>query len=144
TNGANGIQIEQSARARLSGAISDIADVYTPNISSYEVPMVRAGSVRAIAVTSTKRSSLAPEIPTMAEVGLPELNFGAWWAIWGPPGMAADLVQTINGWVNDVVKDLAAEGRLAALGIEAVSGDLSQAISNAAPSSSRAANFQPE
>jgi hypothetical protein len=35
--------------------------------------------------------------------------------------MAADLVQTINGWVNDAVKDLAAEGRLAALGIEPVS-----------------------
>ena len=35
------------------------------------LPMVRAGSVRAVAVTSTKRSSLAPEIPTMAEVGLP-------------------------------------------------------------------------
>jgi tripartite-type tricarboxylate transporter receptor subunit TctC len=85
------------------------------------LPMVRAGSVRAIAVTSTKRSSLAPEIPTMAEVGLPELNLGAWWAMWGPPGMAPDLVQTINGWVNDAVKDLASEGRLAALGIEPVS-----------------------
>ena len=47
------------------------------------LPMVRAGSVRAIAVTSTRRSTLAPEIPTMAEVGLPALNFGAWWAMLG-------------------------------------------------------------
>jgi tripartite-type tricarboxylate transporter receptor subunit TctC len=86
----------------------------------------------------------------MAEVGLPELNFSAWWAMWGPPGMAADLVQTINGWVNDAVKDLAAEGRLAALGIEPVSetpqafarfiaGDLDRSAKLL-----KAANFQPE
>lgn len=38
--------------------------------------------------------------------------------MWGPPGMSADLVRTLNGWVNDAVKALAAEGRLSALGIE--------------------------
>ena len=36
----------------------------------------------------------------------------------GPPGLAADLTRTINGWVNDAVKELGSEGRLAALGIE--------------------------
>jgi tripartite-type tricarboxylate transporter receptor subunit TctC len=82
------------------------------------LPLVRAGSVRGVAVTGKKRSALAPEIPTMTELGLPELDFGAWWAMWGPPGMPADLVQTLNGWVNDAVKALAADGRLATLGIE--------------------------
>jgi tripartite-type tricarboxylate transporter receptor subunit TctC len=82
------------------------------------LPMVRAGSVRATAVTGVKRSSLAPEIATMAEVGLPQLDFGAWWAMWGPPNLSAELTRTINGWVNDAVKELAGEGRLAALGIE--------------------------
>jgi tripartite-type tricarboxylate transporter receptor subunit TctC len=38
--------------------------------------------------------------------------------MWGPPGLPADLARTINGWVNEAVKELAAEGRLAALGIE--------------------------
>ncbi len=85
------------------------------------MPLVRAGSVRAVAVTSKKRSALAPEIPTMTELGLPELDFGAWWAMWGPPAMPADLVRTINGWVNDAVKALAAEGRLGKLGIEPAS-----------------------
>jgi tripartite-type tricarboxylate transporter receptor subunit TctC len=114
------------------------------------LPMVRAGSVRAIAVTSAKRSSLAPEIPTMAELGLPALNFGAWWAMWGPPGMPADLVQTMNGWVNDAVKDLAAEGRLATLGIEPAS-ETPQAFAkfiaedlDRSAKLLKAANFQPE
>ena len=55
----------------------------------------------------------------MAELGLPELDFGAWWAMWGPPDMPAGLVNTLNGWVNDAVRALAADGRLEALGIEA-------------------------
>lgn len=54
----------------------------------------------------------------MAELGLPQLDFGAWWALWGPPGMAVGLVRTLNGWINDAVRALAADGRLDALGIE--------------------------
>ncbi|MFZ2065020.1 MAG: tripartite tricarboxylate transporter substrate-binding protein, partial [Xanthobacteraceae bacterium] len=82
------------------------------------LPMVKGGLVRAVAVTGNKRSKLAPDVPAMAELGLPQLDFGAWWALWGPPGMPADLVRTLNGWVNDAVKSLAADGRLDALGIE--------------------------
>src|ERR1700732_2988206 len=114
------------------------------------LPLVRTGSVRAVGLTSRRRSPLAPEIPTMAELGLPALNFGAWWAMWGPPGMPEDLVQTINGWVNDAVKDLAAEGRLAALGIEPAS-ETPQAFAkfiaddlDRSAKLLKAANFQPE
>lgn len=82
------------------------------------LPLVKAGTVRGLAVTGKKRSALASDIPTMAELGLPQLDFGAWWAMWGPPGLPADLTRTLNGWVNDAVKALAAEGRLDALGIE--------------------------
>src|SRR5262249_30488837 len=82
------------------------------------LPAVRAGSLRAVAVTGDKRSKLAPEIAAQAEVGLPQLNFGAWWGMWGPPNMPTELTKAINGVVNDAVKDLGAEGRLDALGIE--------------------------
>jgi tripartite-type tricarboxylate transporter receptor subunit TctC len=112
--------------------------------------MVRAGGVRAIAVTGTQRSSLAPEIPTMAEVGLPQLDFGAWWGMWGPPNLPADLTKTINGWVNDAVKELGSEGRLAALGIEPAA-ETSEAFArfivadrDRSAGLLKAANFQPE
>ena len=114
------------------------------------LPMVRAGSVRAIAVTGTKRSKLAPEIPTTAEVGLPELNMGAWWAMWGPPNMPADLARTINGWVNEAVKELGAEGRLDALGIDPAQetpqgfGKFLAADLDRSAKLLKAANFQPE
>jgi tripartite-type tricarboxylate transporter receptor subunit TctC len=102
-------------------AANDVAGGHVPMMIEAILsllPLVKAGSVRAVAVTGEKRRPLAPDIPTMAELGLPELNFGAWWAMWGPPGMSADLIHTLNGWVNDAVKALAADGRLDALGIE--------------------------
>lgn len=114
------------------------------------LPLVRTGSVRAVGVTSSRRSPLAPEIPTMAELGLPALNFGAWWGMWGPPGMPDDLVQTINGWVNAAVEELGREGRLAALGIEPASETpqgFAQFIANDFARSAellKTANFQPE
>ncbi len=102
-------------------AANDVAGGHVPMMIEAILallPLVKAGNVRAIAVTGKKRSSLAPEIPTMIEMGVPQLDFGAWWAMWGPPGMAPNLVQTLNGWVNDAVSALAAEGRLQKLGIE--------------------------
>ncbi len=102
-------------------AVNDVAGGHVPMMIEAILallPIARGGAVRAVAVTSAKRSALAPDIPTTAEVGLPELNFGAWWAMWGPPNMPPELVATFNGWVNEAVKALATEGRLAALGIE--------------------------
>jgi tripartite-type tricarboxylate transporter receptor subunit TctC len=114
------------------------------------LPAVRAGSVRAVAVTGAKRSKLAPEIPTTAEVGMPELSMGAWWGMWGPPNMSADLTRTINGLVNDAVKALGAEGRLDALGIEPAQetpqafGQFLAADVERSAKLLKAANFQPE
>jgi tripartite-type tricarboxylate transporter receptor subunit TctC len=102
-------------------AANDVAGGHIPMMMEAILsllPLVKGGSVRAVAVTSKKRTALAPEVPTMTELGLPQLDFGAWWAMWGPPAMPATLVQTLNGFVNDAVMALAAEGRLSALGIE--------------------------
>jgi tripartite-type tricarboxylate transporter receptor subunit TctC len=114
------------------------------------LPLVKAGSVRAVAVTGTKRSALAPDVPTTAELGLPELNFGAWWAMWGPPGLPPELTQTLNGWVNAAVKALAEEGRLAQLGIEPA-GQTPEAFAKFIKTDFersekllKAANFQPQ
>jgi tripartite-type tricarboxylate transporter receptor subunit TctC len=152
-NQYNGIDVPIIVYRGTAPAVNDVAGGHVPMMIEAILallPMVRAGSVRAIAVTSTRRNSLAPEIPTMAEVGLPALDFGAWWGMWGPPGLPTDLVRTINGWVNEAVKELAAEGRLAALGIEPseetpqsfgrfIGADLERGAKLL-----KAANFQPE
>ena len=120
-NQYNGLNIPIVVYRGTAPAANDVVGGHVPMMIEAMLsllPLVKAGSVRAVAVTSKKRTPLAPDIPTMTELGLPKLDFGAWWAMWGPPGMAGDLVGTLNGWVNDAVKALGAEGRLAALGIE--------------------------
>jgi tripartite-type tricarboxylate transporter receptor subunit TctC len=121
-NQYTGLNVPVVAYRGTAPAANDVAGGHVPMMIEAMLsllPLVRGGAVRAVAVTGKKRSALAPEIPTMAELGLPELDFGAWWAMWGPPDMAAGLVNTLNGWVNEAVKALAADGRLEALGIEA-------------------------
>jgi tripartite-type tricarboxylate transporter receptor subunit TctC len=117
----SGINVPIVAYRGTAPAVNDVVGGHVPMMIEAIIallPMVRGGNVRALAVTGRKRSALAPEIPTMAELGLPQLDFGAWWAMWGPPGMPASLVATLNGWVNDAVKDLGAEGKLDKFGIE--------------------------
>jgi tripartite-type tricarboxylate transporter receptor subunit TctC len=121
-NQYNGINVPIIPYRGTAPAANDVAGGHVPMMIEAMLSLlqlVRGGSVRAVAVTGNKRFSLAPEIPTMTELGLPALNFGAWWGLWGPPGLSDDLAKTINNWVNAAVKDLSDEGKLAALGIEA-------------------------
>jgi tripartite-type tricarboxylate transporter receptor subunit TctC len=152
-NQLNGINLPIIPYRGTAPAANDVAGGHVPLMIEAMIallPMARAGSVRAVAITSAKRAKLAPDIPTTADVGLPQLNFGAWWAMWGPPNMSPALVQTVNGWVNEAVQELAREGRLDALGMEPMQ-ETPQAFAqfivadrdrNAALL--RAANFQPE
>jgi tripartite-type tricarboxylate transporter receptor subunit TctC len=152
-NQYSGINVPIIPYRGTAPAANDVAGGHVPMMIEAILSLlqlVKGGSVRAVAVTSKKRSSLAPDIPTMTELGLPALNFGAWWGMWGPPGLAADLTSTINGWVNAAVKDLAAEGRLSALGIESFNENpqfFAKYIAEDHDRSAKllkAANFQPE
>ena len=85
------------------------------------LPMANGGQVRGLAVTTAKRTALAPDYPTAAESGLPGLEHSSWYGVWGPKKLAPDLAAELNGTVNAAVQDLVKEGKLATLGIEPVS-----------------------
>ncbi len=57
---------------------------------------IRAGKLRALAVTGDKRLAALPDVPTFAEQGLPALDVNSWWGIAGPAGMPADVVRRLN------------------------------------------------
>jgi tripartite-type tricarboxylate transporter receptor subunit TctC len=113
------------------------------------LPMARSGQVKALAITTAKRSSLAPDIPTAAESGLPGLQFASWYGVWGPPDLPGGIVQSLNVAINEATRELEKSGRLAALGIEAVTEapeDFSRFIATEVARNAellRAANFQP-
>jgi len=64
------------------------------------VPFVNSGKVKAIGVTSSTRSPAVPEVPTIAESGLPGYEAEGWWAILGPSGMSTQVREKINKGIN--------------------------------------------
>lgn len=97
----------------MSGQVQLIAD---PILSS--LPLAKAGSIKALAITSTKRVDIAPEIPTVAESGMKGFDFGSWYGLWGPKGLPADLVTTIQAEVARIVQRPEVRDRFALLGFE--------------------------
>ena len=67
-------------------------------------PMVRAGKIKALAIGGQKRSSLFPEIPTVAEAGYPYVDSVIWWGIFAPRGTSGQLVERINRDVIAIIK----------------------------------------
>src|ERR1700704_1452161 len=69
------------------------------------VPQWKADKVKLIAVGAAKRMALLPEVPTVAESGLPGYEAVSWFGLFGPPGMPADIVTKINAEVRKIFDD---------------------------------------
>ena len=69
------------------------------------MPSIKAGRLRALAITSKTRSPLAPDIPTMAEQGYPAVEVLNWQGVIGPKGMSADLISKLNAACNKALQD---------------------------------------
>ncbi|HZT63728.1 MAG TPA: tripartite tricarboxylate transporter substrate-binding protein, partial [Burkholderiales bacterium] len=88
--------------------------------ASNSLPQVRAGKIKALAVTARSRLSAAPEIPTVDEAGLPRLYVSVWFAIWAPNGTPRDVVAKLNATMVSALADPAVRQRLSDLGQEIV------------------------
>lgn len=84
------------------------------------LPAARDGKVKALAITSAKRSPLAPDVPTATESGMPSLQFTSWFGFFGPKNMPRDVVTKLNATFNEAGGELAKEGKLAVFGGDAV------------------------
>jgi tripartite-type tricarboxylate transporter receptor subunit TctC len=91
--------------------------------ASNSLPQVRQGSIRALAVTATTRLASAPEIPTVAEAGLPDLLMETWNGMWVPHGTPRAIVDRINGIVVNALGEPAVRERLAGLGLDGPPAD---------------------
>jgi tripartite-type tricarboxylate transporter receptor subunit TctC len=99
----------------MSGTVQLIAD---PMLSS--LPLAKAGNIKALAVTSTKRVAIAPEIPTVAESGMKGFDFASWYGLWAPKGLPADLVTKIQTEVTKIVERPDVKEQFALLGFEPI------------------------
>ena len=86
------------------------------------MPSVKAGKLRALAITSKTRSPLAPDVPTMAEAGYPDVESQNWQGVVGPKGLPADIVATLNKAANAALKDAELRALMASQGNDVVGG----------------------
>jgi len=89
------------------------------------LPFVRDGRLRALAVTSARRSPLAPDLPVVADT-LPGFESNTWFGLYGPKGLPADLVARVNAAAKQAVTDPELRDKLAKLGMEPASSTPAQ------------------
>jgi tripartite-type tricarboxylate transporter receptor subunit TctC len=86
--------------------------------SSNFLSHVRAGSIKAYAMTSATRLAAAPDIPTMDEAGLPGFQASLWYGLWVPKGTPKDAIAKLNAAVVDVLASAPVRAKLGGLGLE--------------------------
>jgi tripartite-type tricarboxylate transporter receptor subunit TctC len=103
-----GIQMTHVPYKSAPAAESDLAagfiQVMISNFTSME-PQVKAGRIRALAITGPQRSPLLPNVPTIREAGFPDVEMETWGGIVGPANMPEDIVKKLNAAITAVLAD---------------------------------------
>ena len=108
---------QQSIPDLMAGQVTLLFD----NIMTAK-PHIDAGRLKGLGISSAKRSALVPDIPTIAESGLPGFESTNWFGIFGPAGTPRAVVERMNAEVNRILADPAILERFAQLGFEPTGG----------------------
>lgn len=99
----------------IAGQVSMSFDTITPVL-----PHIKAGKLRALAVTTAKRSAALPEVPTLAESGLAGFDQGTWFGLLAPAGTPKEIVAKLNAEVVKILRMPEVQKRFAEIGAEPV------------------------
>ena len=106
----------------FKGTPEVVQAIFSGSVDCYWVPIsagishVKNGKLRALAVSSSKRSPALPEVPTTGEAGVQGADAPLWFGVWGPAGMPAELVNKLNSDIRKALADASVKERLANLG----------------------------
>jgi len=85
--------------------------------SPIQLPLLRAGSIKAYAVTSDSRLAAAPDLPTFAETGLPTLSYSNWFGFFAPRGTPPDIIGKLNAAAAGALANPSVRSQIADLGM---------------------------
>lgn len=92
------------------------------DVASSSAPMVQSGKMHALAVSSTKRLDILPQVPTVAEAGYPGFDVSTWYGLSAPKGTPAAVIQKINAALQKVLANRETQRNLASTGNEVMPG----------------------
>ena len=110
----------KGAAPAVNDLLASQVDVAFDNIMT-SLPLVRAGKLRALAVSTKSRSSVAPDIPTLDEVGLNGFDANAWFGLFAPSATPREIINLLSVQVAEVLKDSAVTDKMLQLGAEPMS-----------------------
>lgn len=113
-NKAAGVKLSHVPYRGVAPAVNDVLGGHVPvtfMTLGPVAPHIATGKVVVLAVAEPQRSSLAPNVPTLAELGYKDVEVGAWQGLFGPKGLPVDVVKTLNSHLNEILKmpDIAAK-----------------------------------
>ena len=104
----------RGAQPAYADVISGQVPVFFDNLAS-ALGQIQAGTVRALAVTGTERSPLLPDVPTVAEAGVPGYQYYVWFGLWAPKNTPQPIVDKLHAAVTKALADPELKQRLAAV-----------------------------
>ena len=107
----------QALTALLSGQVQLVITTVPPVL-----PYIKAGRVRYLAVSGTKRMTMLPDAPTFAEAGMPAFDVYLWQAVVAPAGTPSEIITRLNADINRVLAIAEIRERIAGLGADVVGG----------------------
>lgn len=87
------------------------------------IPQIKTGAIRGLAVTSDQRAPQLPDIPTLAEAGLPDINATGWFGLVGPKGLPAPIVTRLASIARAYIDSTEGRQKLDVIGVRARTGD---------------------
>jgi tripartite-type tricarboxylate transporter receptor subunit TctC len=103
----------RGAAPAYSDVMSGQVPVFFDNLAS-ALGQIKGGSVRALAVTGTKRSPLLPDVPTVEEAGVPGYSFYTWFGLWTPKGTPQPIIDRLHGEIQKAQADPGVQAKIAA------------------------------
>jgi tripartite-type tricarboxylate transporter receptor subunit TctC len=105
----------------LQDIMGDRVDLLFDNLAS-SMPLFKAQKLRILAVGSLQRIAALPDVPTVAELGVPGFESGTWFAIMAPPKTPHQLLDRLNKTVNEILSEPSVRSKFAELGVQPVGG----------------------
>lgn len=132
-----GVQFMQATGTRMvhvpyKGSGAAVTDLLSGNVAlNFEsppniLPHVKAGKLKALAITSLTRSPLFPNVPTLNEAGLPKFEMSQWFALMGPAHLPTEITDKLNHEVNTILKQADVAEKIASQGGDILGGTSAQ------------------
>ena len=108
----------RSGGESVNALLSQAVDVTSEGIAGV-APQVAQGNLRALAMQNSRRNKLLPDLPTLAELGVPNAEADSFYGLVAPAGTPADIIKTLNAALNEGIMSAAIQQLLANVGLDA-------------------------